>query len=253
MTIINTYKPPTFTVLTEPPTGPFDAYFNGPVPEKLESNRVRLEVYNPAIHAKAYWAQHESHRTDIEKYLPLSWPDYTTFLTWTHNFIIRDPESLLFAIIDRTKPNDGANYEESIAGLIGYLHFSPHNLSVEIGPVIILPRAQKTFVSSNAIGLLLKHALNLPEEGGLGFRRVSWTANPNNVASVRTAQRMGLTIEGVTRWSWVLPEGKDGGKSPVDGKRGQGQGRDSTVLSVCWDDWEAGAKEIVQKAMDRTS
>ncbi|KAF5342380.1 hypothetical protein D9611_001852 [Ephemerocybe angulata] len=251
MSIINTYKPSTPRVLTEPDPGPFDVFFNAPVPERLETPRLRLEPYNPSLHSKSFFKEYSKDAEAIEKYLPITWPDYSAFLTWTQHYIISDPKALLFVMIDRTKGNDGADLDESIAGMIGYLNSAPHNRSIEIGPVIVLPRAQRTFVSSNAIGLMLKYALNLPEEAGLGLRKVAWTANPNNAASVRAAERMGFKIEGVARWTWVLPNGKDGGKPPVDGKRGEGQGRDSTLLSLCWDDWEGGAREKVEQLIAR--
>lgn len=251
MTFFNSYKPIATQVITDIEPGPFDVLFNAAVPTSLESPRVRLEPFVPSVHARPFFAEYQKQREETEKYLPLSWPDISAFLTWINRYVFTDPASLLFAIIDRTKAQDGSNLEESIAGIIGYYHSEPHNLSVEIGPVIILPRAQRTFVSSNAIGLMLKYALDLPKDGGLGLRRVGWTANPNNQASVRAAERMGLKIEGVARWTWILPVGKDGGKPPVDGKRGEGQGRDSTVLSLCWDDWEGGARDLVEKVMAR--
>ncbi|RXW25507.1 hypothetical protein EST38_g308 [Candolleomyces aberdarensis] len=250
MSIINSYKPPALQELTEPAPGPFDVYFNGPVPERLESPRVRLVPYIPSVHSKAFFNEYQK-SPEIEKYLPVSWPDYPTFLTWMQNHVLSDPKALVLAIIDRTKGNDGENIEESIAGLIGYLNCAPRNLSVEIGPVIILPRSQRTFVSSNAIGLVLKYALDLPRDGGNGYRRVTWCADPNNKASVRAAERMGFKIEGEMRWTWILPVGKDGGLLPVDGMRREGEGRNSTLLSMCWDDWEAGAKEHVEKMMER--
>ncbi|TEB33333.1 acyl-CoA N-acyltransferase [Coprinellus micaceus] len=251
MSFVNSYKPAPFHIYTAPDPSPFDIKFNALVPDKLETPRVRLVPFTPSIHSKPFYTEYRKNRDETEKYLPLSWPDYPTFLTWIHNFILEDASSLLFVIIDRTKGEDGDNLEESIAGLIGYIHSSTLNLSIEIGPVLVLPRAQRTFVSSNAIGLMLKYALDLPKNGGLGLRRVAWTANPNNQASVRAAQRMGFTIEGVVRWTWVLPVGKDGGKPPVDGKRGEGQGRDSTLLSLCWDDWEGGVREKIEQAMQR--
>ncbi|KAJ2924862.1 hypothetical protein H1R20_g12221, partial [Candolleomyces eurysporus] len=250
MSIINTYKPPAVQELTEPAPGPFDVYFNGPVPERLESPRVRLIPYIPYLHSKAFFNEYQKN-PDLEKYLPVSWPDYPTFLTWMQHHVLSDPKALVLTIIDRTKGNDGENIEESIAGMIGYVNCAPQNLSLEIGPLIILSRAQRTFVSSNAIGLVLKYALDLPKDGGNGYRRVTWTANPNNQASVRAAERMGLKIEGEMRWTWVMPLGKDGGLPPVDGTRGAGEGRNSTLLSLCWDDWEAGVKEHVEKMMER--
>ncbi|EAU85386.1 hypothetical protein CC1G_07080 [Coprinopsis cinerea okayama7 len=253
MAFVNNYKAPTIEPIVSIPEGEYDVNFCAPLPPSgsLESDKVRLVPFIPSLHAAAFHKAYSQHSDEIEKYLPISWKSLPELLTGFEYMIRRDPSSIVFAIIDRTKPNDGGNVEESIAGIIGYLNTSTRNLSTEIGPVVVLPSWQRTFVSSHAIGLMLNYALNLPSEGGLGYRRVAWTANPFNNASVRAAERMGFKIEGIQRWTWVLPLGRDGGKPPVDGKRGAGQGRDSTVLSVCWDDWENGTREQVARMMNR--
>ncbi|TFK28124.1 acyl-CoA N-acyltransferase [Coprinopsis marcescibilis] len=248
MTFINSYKTPEIVPITET-TEPYDINFNSPLPPKFETDRVRLIPFIPSKHARAFHTAY-TQTPEIEKYLPIAWSEYPQFLTDLHHFITSDPSSILFAIIDKSKEHD-ENLHESLAGVIGYLHNSPQNLSTEIGPVIVFPAWQRTFLSSHAIGLMLKHALNLPSQGGLGFRRVAWTANPNNKGSIRAAERMGLSVEGTLRWTWVLPAGRDGGKPPVDGKRGSGEGRDSTLLSVCWDDWENGVRDLVEQQINR--
>ncbi|KAF7345350.1 N-acetyltransferase domain-containing protein [Mycena venus] len=135
------------------------------------------------------------------------------------------------------------------AGVIGLCNTSPHNLVTEIGPVICFPEFQRTFVNTNAIGILLRYCLNLPEEGGLGLRRVQWSTHPANTASVGAAERMGMTREGTMRWRWVLAKGKEG-KEVAPG-RGEGPGRDSVMLAACWDDWENGGRELVEKQINR--
>jgi len=179
----------------------------------------------------------------------MEWPTLDSFLEFTERFIREDPGSVLFVIIDKTKPRQNSEIPGRIAGLIGWLHASTHTLSAEIGPVIILPEFQRTFVSSNATGLLLKYLLDLPSDGGLGFRRIVWCANPFNQASIAAAKKLGFVEEGVMRWTWVLSAGKEG--KPVDGRRKEGNGRDSTVLSITWEDWEGGVRETLQKRMDR--
>lgn len=95
----------------------------------------------------------------------------------------------------------------------------------------------------------MRYSLNLPKDGGMGFRRLQWTANPLNTGSVRAAERMGLKVEGTLRWTWVLPEGKEG-KEAGEG-RGEGVGRDTVVLATYWDHWENGGREHVHNILNR--
>ncbi|KAF9050420.1 acyl-CoA N-acyltransferase [Panaeolus papilionaceus] len=252
MTFQNLYIAPAPVIGND--TEPEESYninCNIPIPARLESDRVLLVPFIPSLHAKAYY---DSWTPDLEKYLPLSTPTYQSFLDFIENILRRAPDVIPFAVIDKTKPAEpGSKIPGRLAGLFGYVHISPNNLSLEIGPAITLPAFQRTFVTSNAIALLLKYALDLPNEdgtGGLGFRRVVWCANPANTPSVTVAERMGFKKEGVMRYMWVLPEGQPG--KAVDSRRGTRNGRDSVILSLCWDDWESGARELVEKQMNRT-
>lgn len=244
MAFVNNYKPS--QPASSAPPGPYDINFNLPLPPTLETDRIKLIPLIPSIHVEPYFAASQVDPT-FARYLPISFPNLASFHFFAE-FIRTDPTSVLFIIIDKTKSNYDENLRESIAGIIGLLHASPQNLSVDIGPVIILPGFQRTFVSSNAIGALLRYCLNLPSDGGIGFRRVSWTANPDNTASIRAAERMGLKQEGTLRWTWVLPLDKEGKQA---NGRGEGPGRDSVLLSVCWDDWEGGVREHVDKLINR--
>ncbi|PPQ64833.1 hypothetical protein CVT24_008198 [Panaeolus cyanescens] len=247
----NSYKAPEHVPGndTEPPES-YDINCNIPIPSKLETDRVLLVPFVPSLHAKAYY---ESWTPDVDKYLPISTPTYQSFLDFVENMIKRSPNSVGFAIIDKTRPADpNSKIPGRVAGIIGYLNIVPSNFTLEIGPVIVLPAFQKTFVASNAIGLMLKYALDVPNEegtGGLGYRRVAWTANPFNVASVNAAEKMGFKREGLIRYSWVLPEGRPG--KEVDKRRGERNGRDSVLLSFCWDDWENGGRELVEEKIKR--
>lgn len=51
----------------------------------------------------------------------------------------------------------------------------------------------------------------------------------------------------------MYPKGKVGNGLSVGEGRGEGIGRDTAVLSVCWDDWENGTREKLQAVMDRTA
>lgn len=107
-------------------------------------------------------------------------------------------------------------------------------------------------MTSNAVGILLKYTLELPSrmKGALGLRRVQWTANPANAKSVSAAKRMGMKEEGIMRWYLVLAEGKEG-DAPREGDPRQGyDGRASTLLAMCCEDWENGGRDLVQQLVE---
>ena len=172
-----------------------------------------------------------------------------------------NPTTILFAIIDKTR-TDEFNVDKdggALAGTIGLLNTSFENLSTEIGFVVIAPPFQRTHVTSNAVGLLMQYTLDLPDQGGLGLRRVCWQANIPNVASVRAAERMGFRKEGLLKWDRVFHGGWETGKvgnnrpMPRRGENGERQemGRDTIMLSHCWDDWEEGGRNTVKSIMER--
>ncbi|TFK28127.1 acyl-CoA N-acyltransferase [Coprinopsis marcescibilis] len=250
MSFFNSYKASEMQIFTEPAPGPYDINFNTPLPEKLETDKIRLVPFVPSIHAKHFHTVYNQH-PELGTYFPFVWTEYSWFLTMFYAYFHAKPEHLPMIIIDRTKGNDGDNIEESMAGMIGYMNSDTHRKSIEIGPVIVFPSWKRTFVSSHAIGLLMNYAMNLPEEGGLGLRKLVWTFLSGNEASLKAAQRMGFKVEGTLRWFWEMPEEVDG--EPVDGQRGVGKGKHEVSLSVCWDDWEKEVKELVHKQMNRQS
>lgn len=78
------------------------------------------------------------------------------------------------------------------------------------------------------------------------MRRVQWVGNPENIATIKVAKKMGLRDEGTMRWTFVLPPGRPGKSRDGDIR----PGRDSTMLSICWDDWEATGREHVVNIME---
>ncbi|KAF7327791.1 N-acetyltransferase domain-containing protein [Mycena kentingensis (nom. inval.)] len=206
---------------------------------KLETARVKLVLYSEEQYNDQLFATVAKHPELTE------WTGFN-ITPESVQYQVNADDTLVFAIIDKTKGPDGA-----FAGTIGFMRTSLPNLSIEIGPVICLPDFQRTFVTSNAIGILLRYALNTAKDGGLGFRRVQWTTNEENVASVRAAERLGFKKEGVLRWNTVLGPEKKGLDAPEE--RGSGRGRHTVMLAVCWDDWEDGGRELVDGVVDRRS
>ena len=250
-----------------------DTNFCFPVPETLQSERVKLTPFiveqhafladqwnnhlhqwQPSKHADAFFA---SSTTSLYDHLPFgpfeTVEDFLSVLVENRN-----PACVLFAVYDKTRPSasPASGDEGAFAGTIGLQNTSTTNLSTEIGFILILPPFQRTHVTSNAIGLLLQYTLNRPSEGGLGLRRVAWKASPNNLPSIKAAERLGFKREGVTRWAFVLSEGKRNGNG-FERRKGDPRenclGRDTVDLSICWDEWEDGRRMHVDVVMARKS
>jgi len=262
------------------PPAAYDINFCFPIPEILESERVALTPFivsscclsrylwnrnprnhlQPSKHAQLFIEQATLY-PQIFDYLPFGpFNDVDDFLTNQAELRIRrDPGYILFVVYDKTKPAGSSDHPGALAGIIGLINSSAPNLFTEIGCVTIFPPFQRTHVTSNAVGILLKFTLNLPSQqpGALGLRRVIWQANVLNKASVRLAERMGFKLEGILRWDRVLPASKaavgaGNGKDIRDGDpRKECVGRDTARLGLCWDDWEGGVREEVDKIMQR--
>lgn len=174
----------------------------------------------------------------------------------------RSRGEVLFAVYDKTRVSESG--EAAFAGVIGYVHSSATDLFVEIGCVVMLPAFRRTHVTSNAVGILLHYALDLPSDshengtaiGGLGVRRCVWMANARNTPSIKTAERMGFVKEGVLRWNMVLTPGQKDAWNGREVRNGDPReecgGRDSVILSHCFDDWENGGREKVDANMARS-
>lgn len=235
MAFVNNYKPPRNTDLI------LDKVCI-PLPTCLESERVELTPFVPSIHGGTFFPAFEA-APELSRYLP-----YTSFRAFVEN-MRSDSNSVLFAIIDKTKLHGWDGLRGCPAGVIGFINSSKDNLAIEISPIVILPSFQRTFVTTNAIGIMLKYCPDLSSEGGLGLRRVSWSTHQDNQGSVRAAERMGMKREGHLRWTWTVPL-ESAGKKCGEG-RGEALGRDSIWLAICWDDWENGAKERVEELIRR--
>ncbi|SJL15402.1 uncharacterized protein ARMOST_18899 [Armillaria ostoyae] len=182
----------------------------------LENERVRLVAFDTSVHAKLH----------VDAAPPASFYDYLIRIK-------NGPAETAFAVYDKSKS------EHAYAGIITYINSSAEDLVTEIGFVMILPAFQCTHVTSNAVGILMNYALNLPADGGLGLRRVVWTASESNAPSVGAAKRIGFQMEGVMKWARIWPEAKIHGSGEVRVRKGDPRaeefayGRNVAVLSVC--------------------
>ncbi|RJE19913.1 GNAT family acetyltransferase, partial [Aspergillus sclerotialis] len=180
---------------------------------ELSSNKVKLTPFDPTKHAKPYFNGSANH-PELYKYM--STGPYRTeehFVTeYLTNRVSKDPSMACFAIIDKTKPGSPADPEGEVAGMVSYMSASPQHMSAEVGYIVILPPFQRTHVTTHAVGLILQYALDSPDQGGLGLRRMQWLADPPNQASMNCARRMGFQFEGILRWNRVVVDAEARGK-----------------------------------------
>jgi hypothetical protein len=70
---------------------------------------------------------------------------------------------------------------------------------IEIGHIWFAPVMQRTRQATEAIFVLARHAFE-----DLGYRRLEWKCDSNNVPSRRAAERFGFVYEGVFRQHMVV-------------------------------------------------
>ncbi|KAH9940016.1 acyl-CoA N-acyltransferase [Epithele typhae] len=236
---------------------PYDVNFAYPILEDvLQTPRLKLVPFLPAVHGEAYWEQVKD-RLDLFKYYGSVNHSLESFLTWLELTQRRHPYHCSFAVVDRTRPDPARPaLGGSLAGHLALTNAIPGDLVTEIAYVVVFPAFQHTHVAKEMVGLLLRYALQLPGAAppGCGLRRVEWRAHPDNGPSIGTAKRMGFRWEGEFKYARVLPEelayvgdrGRPG--DPADGR----PARRTTILSVCWDDWEeGGVKELVDAVLNK--
>ncbi|SRR6266478_1445584 len=252
MSFTNSFK----VDIRPPPPGyygpdPYDINWMMPLHEAtLESDRVKLTPFIPSLHARAYADQLKAH-PDLHRWFPFDLSTLDEILTKIEILIRRSPMCISFAIIDKAR-------SDAFAGMISLVNTDPENLRTEIAWVLVFPEFRHSYVTNNAVGLLLNYCLELPDPQpgrrcGLGFRRVEWSGHTENQSSITVAKRMGFKEECLMRWTWVLLEGAEGNGIPLrDGDPMSARsGRHSVMFSLCADDWESGGREHVKQMIDR--
>ncbi|KAG8969047.1 hypothetical protein FRC03_004721 [Tulasnella sp. 419] len=168
----NSYRPPAVEFPRFREDEEYDLNFCFLVPDEIQSERVKLVPFIPSSHTEQYLLGTKDH-PELYRYLPYGpFKDKEDFYCFIQERIATDPGTVLFAIIDKTKPDPERPVQGgTFAGVIAYLNTLPLHLSTEIGHLLILPAWHRTFLTTNAVGLLLRQGLELPENGGWGLRR----------------------------------------------------------------------------------
>jgi RimJ/RimL family protein N-acetyltransferase len=110
------------------------------------------------------------------------------------------------------------------SGWLTLMQIQPANAAIEIGHIWFSPRLQRTRAATEAMFLLMRHAMD-----DLGYRRLVWKCNALNAPSRTAAARLGFVPEGVLRAHLVV----------------KGHRRDTAFYSILQEEWPARRDAIV--------
>ncbi|KAH9931824.1 uncharacterized protein B0H18DRAFT_988270 [Fomitopsis serialis] len=174
----------------------------------LEGSGVRSELRRAAKHPRQGSAllKDDPDQTSIYRYESRVFPaTLTDLLTRAEESWRRRSDQYVFAILDLSRPYvEGRPCGGRIAGIIGLRATSAPDFVGESGHVVVLPRAQRTHVMTNALCLLLKYCFTPRTQGGLELRRMEWIATAANDASSAVPRRLGYACDGIRRWRGVV-------------------------------------------------
>lgn len=103
-------------------------------------------------------------------------------------------------------------------GWLTLMEIFPAHAHIEIGNIWFSPRMQRTRAATEAMFILMRHAMD-----ELGYRRLTWKCNALNMPSRNAAARLGFTYEGTLRNMLVI----------------KGRRRDTAWFSILGDEWPA--------------
>ena len=197
---------------------------NGLVPPRspLVGRHIRLEPLNPDLHAaELYRASHGSDEAlRIWDFLPWGpWPDESSFLAR-----MRGEAAAFDRVWFAMRPSNSG----IASGMATYLDIHPLDGVIEIGGIWFTPTLQRTRAATEALFLMLAHAMD-----DLGYRRMQWRCNSLNVKSRNAARRLGFRFEGVFYNHMVV----------------KGRNRDTAWYSILDDEWPE-VRDIIKAWLD---
>ena len=194
--------------MAEPCVGPWQY----PDISRLDGRFVTVERLDPARDVEdLYRVSHDPPEYQrLFTYLPYGpFPSSDAMLDWlTH--IADERDSRYFSVTDKSR--------QQLVGMVGLLNIVPAHGRIEIGGIWFSPLVQKTKVNTEVNYLLLKTLF-----GDLGYRRVEWKCNNDNLASKQAALRMGFIYEGLFRQHMLV----------------KGKNRDTAWFSILDSEWPA--------------
>ena len=173
---------------TQPPVGPVVDTTPRPVPARIphKGRSVDLEPLH-VRHAEEMWQAAQTDREHASWVYMFHGPfaDAQAMRTHVGNMAAtHDP--LAWAI----RPHRSG----TVDGYLTLMEMNPHHAHIELGNIWFSPRMQRTRAATEAMFILMRHAME-----DLGYRRLTWKCNALNAPSIRAAGRLGFSYEGTLR------------------------------------------------------
>jgi RimJ/RimL family protein N-acetyltransferase len=200
---------------TRPPLGPLVDATPRPIPARIphRGRAVDLEPLHPR-HAAELWQACQG-ATESWAYLGYGPFDSAAALARQIGAFASQHDPIFWAI----RPHRTGTAD----GWLTLMDIQPGNAAIEIGNIWFSPRMQRTRAATEAMMLLMRHAMD-----DLGYRRLLWKCNALNAPSRRAATRLGFTYEGTLRAHVVV----------------KGRRRDTAMFSILAEEWPARAAAL---------
>ncbi len=172
--------------------------------------RVTLEPVDPRRHLDELWQATAADRAESWAYMGYGpFASQEALQRQLQDFAAgHDP--LFFAV----RPHALGTAE----GWMSLMEIHPRHADIEIGHIWLGPRLRRSAAATEAMFLLMRHAMD-----ELGYRRLVWKCHALNAPSRRAADRLGFIYEGTLRAHLVV----------------KGRRRDTSWYSILDDEWPA--------------
>lgn len=183
-----------------------------PLPARISHRgpRVSLEPLDPRRHLDELWTAASADRAESWAYMGYGPFADRAALSRTLQDFATGHDPLFFAVRPHTLG--------TVEGWMSLMEIFPRHAHVEIGNIWLGPRLRRSAAATEAMFLLMRHAMD-----DLGYRRLTWKCNALNAPSRRAADRLGFTYEGTLRNVLVV----------------KGRRRDTAWYSILDDEWPA--------------
>lgn len=181
-----------------------------PVRVPMVGTDITLEPQNAQAHATELFEA--GHGTDealrIWDYMTYGpWPDAENYAAFLRK------QSASF---DPTFMTIKSNKTGRAVGQVSFMDINAQNGVIEIGHIWFAPELQRTRGATEALFLMLCHAMD-----ELGYRRMQWRCNALNAKSRTAARRLGFRFEGIFYNTLIF----------------KGMNRDTAWYSILDDEW----------------
>lgn len=181
-----------------------------PARTPLKGQHVVLEPQDASRHAQELFAAGHSseealHIWDYLAYGP--WPSVDAYTS-----TLRQQSANFDTIFYSIRSSETGK----VCGQASYLDINPQFGIIEIGHIWFGPELQRTHAATEALYLMIRHAMD-----GLGYRRMQWRCNSLNEKSRGAAKRLGFRFEGIF-YNHMIFKGKN---------------RDTAWYSILDDEW----------------